>query len=135
MKVEEVPQDRKYLDTTMVRDVNYAIDANGQYQKVLSDGWAPKNDALEVTWDAIDDECQEILERIKEEKSSPLEYYCVKNLMDVDLLSDYTGIPKRKIRKHFEPKYFNELPNDVLETYAEALRITVEELKKIPEAH
>jgi hypothetical protein len=48
MKVEEVPQDLKYYDGTIVRDVNYAVDDEGRYQAVMSDGWAPKTEALEL---------------------------------------------------------------------------------------
>ena len=48
MKVEEVPQDLKYFKGSVVRDVDYAVDSNGKYQMVKSDGWAPKNDALDL---------------------------------------------------------------------------------------
>ena len=48
MKVKDVPQDLKYYEGTHVRDVNYAVDDEGKYQAVLSDGWAPKTEALEL---------------------------------------------------------------------------------------
>ena len=48
MKVEEVPQDLKYFKVGLVRDQNYAVDSEGKYQKVWSDGWEPKNDALDA---------------------------------------------------------------------------------------
>jgi hypothetical protein len=48
MKVEEVPQDLKYFEGSVVRDVDYAVDSDGKYQMVKSDGWAPKNDALDL---------------------------------------------------------------------------------------
>ena len=82
MKVEEVPQDLKYFEGTVVRDADYAVDAEGNYQMVVSDGWAPKNEALEVTLADIDEQCQEILQRVKAGESSLLEYYAAKNLMD-----------------------------------------------------
>lgn len=133
MKVEEVPQDLKYFKGTVVRDVDYAVDADGNYQMVVSDGWTPKNEALEITLADIDEQCQEILRRVKAGESSPLEYYAAKNLMDVDLLSDYTGFSKRTIRKHFLPDNFAKLDEKTLETYADVLRITVAELTTIPE--
>lgn len=61
MKVEEVPQDLKYFKGTVVRDVDYAVDGDGNYQIVVSDGWTPKNEALEVTMADIDEQCREIL--------------------------------------------------------------------------
>lgn len=133
MKVKDVPQDLKYFKGTLVRDLNYAIDEKGDYQAVRSDGWSVKSDALEITLEAIDQECAQILERIKCGESSPLEYYAVKNLMTIDLLSKYTGFSKRKIRKHYKSKYFTLLSHSELEIYANTLRISVEQLKTIPE--
>lgn len=133
MKVEEVPQDLKYFKGTAVRDMDYAVDAQGRYQMVQSDGWAPKNEALEATLDAIDEECQAVLADIRSGKTSPLAYHAMKNLMDVDLLSDYSGFSKRTIRKHFEPQHFAQLDQETLQTYADVLRITVDELTHIPD--
>ncbi len=48
MKVKDVPQDLKYYRGTPIRDVNYAVDDEGKYQAVLSDGWQPKTEALEL---------------------------------------------------------------------------------------
>ncbi len=123
----------KYYEGSVVRDVNYAVDENGQYKAVLSDGWTPKNDALDMALDEVSQRCNLILEKVKRGESSPLEYHAARNLMDVRLLSEYTGIPKRKIRRHFQPANFACLDEKVLAKYAEALRITVAELKTIPE--
>ncbi|MCQ2217187.1 MAG: hypothetical protein MJZ33_01730 [Paludibacteraceae bacterium] len=133
MKVDEVPQDLKYFENTVMRDVAYAVDENGKYTSVISDGWSVKNDALELTMDGINEECEEIRQRVLAGETSLLEYYAAKNLMEVDLLSDYTGISKRNIRKHFDPKVFAQLDEKTLEKYADALRITVEQLTTIPE--
>jgi hypothetical protein len=48
MKIEEVPQDLKYCEGAVMRDQNYAVDDEGCYHMVKSDGWAPKNDALDL---------------------------------------------------------------------------------------
>lgn len=48
MKIEEVPQDLKYCKDAVVRDQCYAVDDDGKYQMVMSDGWTPKNDALDL---------------------------------------------------------------------------------------
>ena len=133
MKVNEVPQDLTYYEGSVVRDLNYAVDENGQYKAVVSDGWTPKNDALDLALDEVSQMCAQIAEKVRNGESSPLEYHAVKNLMDVKLLSEYTGIPKRKIRRHFRPENFTALDEGTLAKYAEALRITVAELKSIPE--
>lgn len=133
MKVEEVPQDNRYLDGTVMRDLTYAVDKDGNYKAVQSLGWSPKNDALEYTLDYIDEECEEIAQRVREGQTSPLEYHMEKSIMSIELLSEYTGIAKRKIKKHFNPVEFAHLDENTLRKYAEALRLTVEELKQIPE--
>lgn len=133
MKIEEVPQDNKYLKNTVLRDLTYAVDRNGIYQAVQSVGWTPKNEALEVTMDSIDEECKEIAQRVREGQTSPLEYHMAKNIMSLELLSEYTGIAKRKIRKHLMPNAFAELDEVTLAKYAEALRISVDTLKHIPD--
>ena len=132
MKVSDVPQDLNYYKDTVVRDLNYAVDEQGRYQAVVSDGWEAKDDALDVAWDDVREQCDEVLERIKKGETSPLEYYATKNLMPINLLSSYTGFSKRTIRKHFNPANFIKLDNDTLSIYADVLRITVEELKTIP---
>ena len=132
MKVSDVPQNLNYYKDTVVRDLNYAVDEQGRYQAVVSDGWETKDDALDVAWDDIREKCDEVLERIKKGETSPLEYHATKNLMPINLLSSYIGFSKRAIRKHFNPANFIKLDNDTLSIYADVLRITVEELKTIP---
>lgn len=133
MKEKDVPQDLNYYRGTLVRDINYAVDEQGQYKAVVSDGWEAKDDALDAAWNDVKEECQIILEQIRRGEVSPLAYHAKKNLMPLSLLSDYTGISKRKIRKHLEPKNFDKLDEETLSIYADALRITVEELTCIPE--
>lgn len=132
MKIEDVPQDKKYIQDTVMRDLAYAVDSEGKYQTVQSVGWTPKNEALEVTLDSINEECEEIADRVRRGETSPLEYYMAKNIMSVELLSSYTGIAKRKIRKHFDPKEFSQLSDKTLAKYAEALRMDAEQLKTLP---
>ena len=42
-----------------------------------------------------------------------------------------TEIPKRKIKKHLKAENFKKLPNDILEKYAQAFDLSVEELTDI----
>jgi hypothetical protein len=57
-----------------------------------------------------------------------LAYFMEKNIMDLKLLAQYTGIPKRKLKKHMNPRKFQALDREILEKYAEAFAITIEEL-------
>lgn len=133
MKVEEVPQDLKYYEGSDVRDVAYALDADGRYTTIMSSGWEAKNDALDAAWDEVDAESREVLERVRKGLTSPLEYHAVRGLMDVGLLASYSGFSKRTVRKHFDPQVFAQLGEPTLAIYADVLRITVDELKTVPE--
>jgi len=133
MKKEDVPQDLVYFKDNLVRDVMYAVDENGHYTSVLSDGWSVKNDALGVVWDDIREQCEEIRQKALAGEVSPLAYHIKKSLLDVGLLSAYAEIPKRKIRKHLKYDEFMKLDEHTLQKYADAMRITVEELKRVDE--
>ena len=43
------------------------------------------------------------------------------------------GIPARKVKRHLEPEGFNALDRSTLEQYAEALLVSVAELKQVPQ--
>ena len=133
MKKEDVPQDLVYYRDNVCRDIMYAVDENGHYTSVVSDGWDVKNDALGAVWDDIREQCEEIRCRVIAKEVSPLAYHIKKSLQDVGMLSAYSGIPKRKIRKHLKYEEFMKIDKDTLQKYADAMRITVEELKRADE--
>ncbi len=111
----------------------YAIDENGRYAPVISDGWNVKNDALGIVWDDIREQCEAIRCQVMDKKTSPLAYHLKKSLLDISLLSAYSGVPKRKIRKHLRYEDFLRADAATLQLYAEAMRITVDELKRMDE--
>ena len=51
--------------------------------------------------------------------------------MGIKLLSQYTGFSRRKIRKHLKPGVFSDLDDAILQKYAEAFNISLEELTNI----
>ena len=131
MKVQEVPQDSKFYTNTAVRDMSYAVDDDGNYTMVVSEGWEVKNDALDMTLDIVHEKCEEVRKQVLAGELSPLAYHLEKNIMEIGLLAKYTGISKRTIKKHLMPENFKELDDSILQQYAETLRITIEELKTI----
>jgi hypothetical protein len=132
MKKKEVPQDEG-LNEGRFEDVCYALDENGNYVAVLSKGWEPKTDALLQAWEVIDENVELTRQRVLSGELSPIAYYMEKNLMDLKLLSDYTGLPKRKVRKHLKPDRFKLLDEKTLALYADTFRISVEKLRDISE--
>ena len=131
MKTKDVPQDLKYFKDKVIRDVMYAVDEDGRYTGVVSDGWSVKNDVLATVWEDILEDCEPIRQQVLRKKASPLAYHMKKNLQDVAMLASYAGIPKRKVKKHLEYEAFAGLDDQTLAQYADALRITVDELKRI----
>lgn len=128
MKKKEVPQDEG-LNEGLFEDVCYALDENGNYVAVLSTGWDPKTDALMQAWEVIDEKVEEVRQQVLSGAVSPIAFYMEKNLMDLKLLSDYTGLPKRKIRKHLKPDRFKDLDDKTLALYAETFGISIEMLR------
>jgi len=131
MRAKEVPQDLKYFKGKVIRDLAYAVDDEGRYTSIISDGWAVKNDALGVVWEDILEECESVRQQVIAKELSPIAYHMKKNLQDIRLLAGYSGIPKRKIRKHLQYDEFIKLDETTLQKYADALRISVEELKQV----
>jgi hypothetical protein len=133
MKKEDVPQDLQFFKDRVIRDVMYAVDEDGHYTPVISDGWQVKNDALTAVWDDIREQCGEIRRQVLAQQASPLAYHMKMALQDVALLASYAGVPKRTVRRHLKYGEFMKADRDTLQKYADALRITVEDLKQVDE--
>lgn len=128
MKKEDVPQDPSAL-VGVTRDVCYVKDKDGKYTTDLSIGWDVKKQALDNAWDDINERVAEAALKVKNGEISPVYYFMEKNLMDLTLLSGYTGFWKWTIKRHFKPSVFKSLSESKLNTYSKAFDINVEELK------
>jgi hypothetical protein len=127
MQKKEVPQD-KGLTEGLYEDICYALDENGNYTVVPTTGWQPKTDAMLQAWDVIHEKVEQARQLVLSGELSPIAYYMEKNLMDVKLLADYAGLPKRKVRKHLKPDQFEKLDIEILKRYTETFGISVETL-------
>jgi len=132
MKIKDVPQDDDgFLQEGKVRDLCYAVDEDGNYKQVLSIGWNPKNEAMKLALQLVDEQVENTKQAVIEGKLSHLAYYMEKNIMDVKLLSQYTGISKRKIRKHLTPDVFFKLESSIIEQYAKIFNLSIQDLLNI----
>lgn len=107
--------------------VQYYFDGKEWRQK-----WERKLDACTMVLTKHSQEIETIRQEILSGKLSPLAYHLQTNLFNLNLLSSYTGIPKRRIKKHLKPNHFNQLDEKTLNIYASTFEITVEELKTTP---
>jgi len=128
MKKDQVPQDDARLMEGRTREVCYAVDEKGNYVQALSSGWEPKNAALLQAWEQIHERAEQARQQVQAGRVSPLAFFMARGMFDVKLLSDYTGIPKRKIKAHLDPDNFKNLDRGTLEKYANAFDISPEEL-------
>jgi hypothetical protein len=128
MKKEDLPQDSSAL-AGVTREVCYVKDSNGKYTSDLSTGWDVKKQALDNAWDDIKERVAEAALQVKNGEISPVFYFMELKLMDLSLLSGYTGFWKWTIKRHFKPSNFKSLTESKLNTYAKAFDISVEELK------
>lgn len=129
MKKEEVPQDQSSLSKNDITEVCYALDENGNYIKVPSKGWTPKTIVQNETLQLLEERAQEALQNLKNGIASPIPYFMEINKMDLNILSDYTGIWKWNIKKHFKPRAYKKLSDKTLLKYADAFDIELEYLK------
>ena len=86
-----------------------------------------------VTKQAVDDLLrltENARQRVLAGQTSPLEYHMYRVRMDVPLLSQASGIWLWRIRRHFRPAVFAGLSVSLLATYADAMGMTVDQLKK-----
>jgi len=116
----------KLVEATGEQMVQYYFDGKEWRQK-----WERKLDACTVVLTKHSQELETIRQQVLDGQLSPLAYHLQTNLFNLNLLSAYTGIPKRRIRKHLKPDHFNQLDEKTLNIYAAIFEITVEELKTI----
>lgn len=128
MKKEELPQDKSALEN-VTRELCYVKNEEGRYTTGLSTGWEVKKDALDNAWDDIKQRIEEARQAVKNNEKSPIYYFMELKLMDLQVLSGYTGFWKINIKRHMKPNVFQSLNEKKLAIYAKAFDISVEELR------
>lgn len=128
MKKEEIPQDDGALNK-LTKEVVYAVDSSGNYTTELSTGWDVKSTALDVAWDDIAQRIENARQKVLRNEASPILYFIELRLMDIGIVSAYTGFWKWTIKQHLKPSVFKNLSYKKLQQYADAFNVSVEELK------
>jgi hypothetical protein len=128
MKKEELPQDQSPLGK-LTKEVCYVKDEKGNYTTGLSLGWDVKKQALDNAWDDIRERVEEARKAVLNREKSPVYYFMELKLMDLPVLSGYTGFWGFTIRRHMKPAVFDKLSDSKLERYAKAFEVSVDELK------
>src|ERR1700712_2241339 len=128
MKKENVPQDMSSLGK-ITKEVCYATDSSGKYVTALSSGWDVKINALDVAWKDVQERIAIAKQRVLNGQASPILFFMEYRLMDLEILSGYSGFWKWQIKRHLKPEVFNKLSDKKLQKYADAFNVKVEDLK------
>ena len=129
MKKEELPQDDSALKS-MTRELLYVKDKEGKYTTGLSTGWEVKKEALDNAWEDINERVKEAKKAVLNGEKSPIHYFMELRLMDIPVLSGYTGFWAFTIKRHLKPNVYKSLSNKKLDVYAKAFEVTLKEMKE-----
>lgn len=131
MQKKDVPQDNSNLSSKNMKELCYAVDNEGKYTTELSTGWEPKTIALANAIEEIEERIAIAKQRVKNNVTSPIEYYMEVHKMDIPILASYVGMWQWRVKRHFKPSVFKKLTNKTLQKYATVFDVSVEQLKNI----
>lgn len=133
MDTDEVPQDHSVTYAGHSK-LLYARRKDGHYTAVPSSGWHAEELA---TCDAVREYerlANEALQNARAGKASPICYHMYRSRMDPPLLAQVTGIWRWRVQRHLRHDVYLKLSDRVLHRYAQALDISLAELKQLPES-
>ncbi len=132
MEQNNVPQDNitTYANN---KKAMYATDSSGSYNVVASSGWKIEEEATMQAVRDLERLADNARMQVLEGEKSPLYFHMYDCRMDLQVLSESTGLFKWRIKRHFKPSVFRNLPKNMLERYENALGITTNTLCMLPE--
>jgi hypothetical protein len=133
VKKDEVPQDDAKAFQGRKKAL-YAQDEQGRYAIVPSSGWEAEEIVLDQAIAEFEAQAAEALARARRGEAAPLEYHMYRCRMDDVLLAQSTGFFRWQVRRHLRPAVFAKLAPAKLARYADALGLSVEELRAVPRA-
>jgi hypothetical protein len=132
MDTSSVPQDPSPTYEGQ-RKLLYAVDEKGEYTGVHSAGWEAETFATLTAVAELDRLREDAWTRARAGQTSALEFHMFDRRMELDTLAATTGFWKWRIRRHFDVRRFARLPERILKRYADAMGISVERLRTVPE--
>ena len=129
MRESEVPQEGN-RSLAGHRKTVYAVADDGRLRLVASRGWEVEEIVTRQAVEDLERRAEEARTRVLAGESSPLEYHMYRARMDLELLSQTTGLWRWRVRRHLKPAVFARLKLALRQRYAEALGVSVEALGK-----
>ena len=131
MDISEVPQEGNRT-LGHHRKALYAKDANGRMVLVASRGSEVDETVTLQAVQRLHAFAEDARLRCLAGHTAPLEVWMWNQRMDLALLSQVSGIWKWRIQRHFRPNIFARLTPRLLQRYAQALGLRVEQLQQLP---
>lgn len=133
MQTKDVPQDRENSYYSGRQRACYAVDENGRYTVVASDGWEAENIVNSQANAEVRANIATTLARARQGEVSALAVHMARTQMTTGLLAAYSGVSRWKIWWHLKPRAFARLSDRHAERYARAMQISVAELRTLPD--
>ena len=109
----------------------YKHNDKGQYVLEADAPWAEKV-SVALIISSRRDNLEEIRKAVLAGQKSPICYYMEMRQMEPGMLAKAAGIAAFRVKRHLRPEIFAKLKPPVLNRYAKALRVPLEELKTVP---
>jgi hypothetical protein len=131
MNVSDVPQEgNRTLGNH--RKALYAKDASGRMVLVASNGSEVDETVTLQAIERLHAFAEDARKRCLAGQTAQLEFWMWTQRMDLPLLSQVTGIWQWRIRRHLRPQVYARLRPELLQRYAQALGLRVEQLQQLP---
>ena len=128
MEIKDIPQDDSESYHGHLK-VIYGT-RNGRYEAATSSGWQDEAYATEMAVAELDEQTRAAREAVARGEYSPLYYHMFRFRHDETGLAMAAGVWKWQLRRHLRPEIFAKLPDKTLQKYADALQISIDELKR-----
>jgi len=132
MEVKNVPQDNSSTYSNNKKAI-YAADEDGSVKVVGSTGWEAEEIVTKQALQDLLQNAKDAYEEVKNGDKSTLYFHMYDVRMDLQVLAESTGFFKWTIKKDFSPSKFAKINQKRLDTYAEAMGKTSQELLKLPD--
>mgnify|MGYP007111987672 CR=1 FL=1 len=131
MDLVDVPQERNSTLDGQLKVV-YAKDAQGRLCITASSGWEVEEIVTTQALDHLNQLSLQAKDDVKKGLVSPLAYWMHTKRMDEALLAQSSGFWRWQVRRHLLPKHFQQLSDEKLARYAQALGLSVQTLQSVP---
>lgn len=114
-----------------LQTVSYASTGDGRVEMVQGDGWQPVNDVNGQAWQEIERQIARARAKVVSGRVSCLYYYMVAHQMSPLLLARSTRQSLLTVFLHLIPFFFQRIPRDTLQTYADLFQVAPEALSRV----